>query len=67
MAAARSAAGKLEAAGTKWLRPPDYYAEMVKSDEHMARVKQQLMHEQAEIAGAEERCAGPHLDRVSKT
>jgi rRNA-processing protein EBP2 len=57
LAAAREAIGKLEASGQKWHRPPDYYAEMVKSDEHMARVKQQLMHEQAEIAGAEERCA----------
>lgn len=56
LAAAREAIGKLEAGGQKWHRPPDYYAEMVKSDEHMARVKQQLMHEQAEIAGAEERC-----------
>ena len=53
--------GKLEAAGTKWLRPPDYYAEMVKSDEHMARVKAQLMHEQGEIEGAQERCI-PHLN-----
>ena len=46
---------KLEATGTKWQRPPDYYAEMVKSDEHMARVKAQLMHEQGEIEGAQER------------
>lgn len=55
LAAAREAAGKLEAAGVPWQRPADYYAEMVKSDEHMARVKAQLMHEQSEIAGAEER------------
>lgn len=46
---------KLEGQGTKWLRPPDYYAEMVKSDEHMARVKAQLMFEQNEIAAAHER------------
>ncbi len=55
LAAARGAAKKLEAQGTKWQRPPDYYAEMVKSDEHMARVKAQLMHEQSEIEGAQER------------
>lgn len=61
MTAARSAAGKLEAAGTKWLRPPDYYAEMVKSDEHMARVKAQLMHEQGEIESAQERCVAKSL------
>lgn len=56
LAAARGAVRKLEQQGTKWQRPPDYYAEMVKSDEHMARVKAQLMHEQAEIEGAQERC-----------
>lgn len=33
---------------------------MVKSDEHMARVKAQLMHEQGEIEGAQERFI-PHL------
>lgn len=55
LAAARGAVAKLEATGTKWQRPPDYYAEMVKSDEHMARVKAQLMHEQSEIEGAQER------------
>ncbi len=55
LAAARGAVKKLEATGTKWQRPPDYYAEMVKSDEHMARVKAQLMHEQGEIEGAQER------------
>ena len=55
LAAAREAAGQLEAAGVPWQRPPDYFAEMVKSDAHMARVKAQLMHAQGEIAGAEER------------
>lgn len=57
LGAAREAARKLETAGVPWQRPDDYYAEMVKSDAHMARVKAQLMHAQAQIAGAEERCA----------
>ncbi len=55
LGAARAAIGKLEAAGIPWRRPPDYYAEMVKSDDHMARVKEQLMYEQRQIEGADER------------
>ena len=41
-----------------WSRPTDYYAEMVKSDGHMAKIKEQLMHEQRRIEESEERC-GP--------
>jgi len=49
LAAAKAALERLDAAGVPWRRPADYYAEMVKSDAHMARVKAQLMHEQAQI------------------
>ena len=56
LAAAREAVGQFEASGTPWLRPPDFYAEMVKSDDHMKRVKAQLMHEQSTLEAAEERC-----------
>ncbi|BDA45324.1 probable rRNA-processing protein EBP2 [Coccomyxa sp. Obi] len=66
LAAARGAVKKLEAMGTKWQRPPDYYAEMVKSDEHMARVKAQLMHEQSEIEGAQERRKQREAKKYSK-
>lgn len=55
LAAAQAAIGRFESAGVPWLRPPDYYAEMVKSDEHMAKVKEQLMFEQRQIELAEER------------
>ena len=54
--AAKTAVQRLEKGGKRWQRPPDYYAEMVKSDEHMARVKSQLMREQTQIAEAQERC-----------
>ena len=47
-----------------WRRPADYYAEMVKSDAHMARVKAQLMHEQAQIEAADERRAPAAADLV---
>ena len=53
--AAKTAVQRLEKGGKRWQRPPDYYAEMVKSDEHMARVKSQLMREQTQIAEAQER------------
>ena len=56
LGAAQEAIRKFEAANTPWQRPPDYYAEMVKSDEHMAKVKQQLMHEQEQMEAVEQRC-----------
>ena len=55
LGAAQAAIRRFEKAGTKWQRPPDYYAEMVKSDQHMARVKEQLMHEQQHMEQADER------------
>ena len=57
LGAAQQAIRKFEAASTPWQRPLDYYAEMVKSDEHMAKVKQQLMHEQEQMEAVEQRCA----------
>jgi len=36
-------------------RPDDYYAEMVKSDEHMKRVRSELLHEQQQLEIREER------------
>ena len=55
LGAAQAAIRRFEKAGTKWQRPPDFYAEMVKSDQHMARVKEQLMHEQQNMEQADER------------
>ena len=55
LGAAQAAIRRFEKAGTKWQRPPDFYAEMVKSDQHMARVKEQLMHEQQHMEQADER------------
>ena len=46
---------RFEADGIKWRRPDDYLAEMVKSDGHMAKVKEQLVHEQTVIEEAEQR------------
>jgi rRNA-processing protein EBP2 len=56
-AAAQEAIRQFEGARVVWHRPADYYAESVKSDGHMAKVKQQLMHEQQLIEEAEQRYA----------
>mgnify|MGYP001810946925 CR=1 FL=1 len=55
LSATVEAIGRFQAAGKPWLRPPDYYAEMVKSDEQMARIKDRLMYEQQQIDQAAER------------
>jgi hypothetical protein len=47
---------QFDKAGMKWRRPEDYYAEMVKSDDHMLRVKEQLNFETEKIEAAEQRC-----------
>ena len=49
LAAAQRGVAQLETAGVLWRRPADYYAEMVKSDDHMLKVKEQLMFEQRQI------------------
>lgn len=54
----------LQDRGVPWLRPPDYYAEMVKSDGHMANIKQRLVYEQKQIEEAEERCYFSLCERV---
>ena len=55
LAAAHAATAAAAAAGVPWARPADYYAEMVKSDGHMARVRAQLDWERGQIDGADER------------
>lgn len=45
--AAKSARAALKKEGVPFSRPTDYFAEMVKSDEHMGKVKQKLIDEAA--------------------
>jgi rRNA-processing protein EBP2 len=60
--AADEAIRRFDDASIPWQRPPDYYAESVKSDGHMAKVKQQLMYEEQAIEQAELRCCpGPYI------
>jgi Eukaryotic rRNA processing protein EBP2 len=61
LGAARVAIAKMEAAGVPWRRPPDYYAEMVKTDDHMLKVREQLAFEQKQIEEAGQRWASAAL------
>ncbi|KAI0529607.1 hypothetical protein KFK09_002161 [Dendrobium nobile] len=52
---ARNAFEKLQSMGIPFLRPPDFYAEMVKSDNHMLKIKSRLLVSKKKIEEAEER------------
>ncbi|KAF2746008.1 Ebp2-domain-containing protein [Sporormia fimetaria CBS 119925] len=47
LSAVKDARAKLTAEGVPFSRPVDYFAEMVKSDEHMGKIKQKLVDEAA--------------------
>lgn len=51
----RQAFLKFQTMGLPFLRPSDYYAEMVKTDAHMEKVKGRLLAEKKRIEEAEER------------
>lgn len=47
LSAVQSARAQLKAEGSPFTRPADYFAEMVKSDEHMGKIKSKLMEDAA--------------------
>ncbi|TVU39326.1 hypothetical protein EJB05_12739, partial [Eragrostis curvula] len=51
----REAFEKLQSMKVRFLRPTDYYAEMVKTDAHMHKIKGRLLSEKKKIEEAEER------------
>nr|XP_043611058.1 probable rRNA-processing protein EBP2 homolog [Erigeron canadensis] len=51
----REAFVKFQGMGLPFLRPTDYYAEMVKTDTHMEKIKGRLLSEKKRIEEAEER------------
>merc|ERR1719498_885393 len=55
LATANAAIRKLKDLGVPTRRPDDFYAEMVKSDEHMKRVRAELIFEQTSLETREER------------
>ncbi|XP_010246672.1 PREDICTED: probable rRNA-processing protein EBP2 homolog [Nelumbo nucifera] len=62
----RQAFEKLQAMGIPFLRPPDYYAEMVKTDSHMEKVKSRLLEQKKKIEEAEERRKAREAKRIAK-
>ena len=62
----RQAFEKLQSMGLPFLRPADYYAEMVKSDAHMEKVKRRLLSEQKEIEEAAERKKAREAKKLAK-
>ena len=62
----RQAFEKLQSMGLPFLRPSDYYAEMVKSDSHMEKVKGRLLAEKKQIEEAEERRKAREAKRIAK-
>lgn len=62
----RQAFEKLQSMGVPFLRPPNYYAEMVKSDSHMLKVKGKLLIEKKKIEEAEERKKAREAKKLAK-
>lgn len=55
LSAVRIAQERFERLNIPHVRPDDYFAEMLKSDNHMAKVKRRMITEQADLRAAEER------------
>lgn len=62
----RQAFEKLQSMGLPFLRPADYYAEMVKTDSHMMKVKSRLLDEKKKIEEAEERRKAREAKKIAK-
>lgn len=62
----RQAFQKLESMKLPFLRPVDYYAEMVKTDTHMEKVKGRLLAEKKNIEEAEERKKAREAKKMAK-
>ncbi|DBA01554.1 TPA: hypothetical protein N0F65_011525 [Lagenidium giganteum] len=62
----RLAKERLLKEGVAYKRPEDYFAEMLKSDAHMAKVKDKLIYEQKKISAVEERKKSQAHRKVAK-
>lgn len=62
----RQAYAKLHSRGVAFFRPPDYYAEMVKTDSHMLKVKGRLLEQKKKIEEAEERKKARESKKMAK-
>ncbi|KAK1942206.1 putative rRNA-processing protein EBP2 [Phytophthora citrophthora] len=66
LAMVRMAKDRLKKDGVAYKRPDDYFAEMLKSDAHMAKVKDKLIYEQKKITAVEERKKSQAHRKVAK-
>ncbi|QRV92349.1 rRNA-processing protein ebp2 [Ceratobasidium sp. AG-Ba] len=66
LSTANTARTKFLAAKLPFSRPPDYFAEMVKSDSHMERIRQRLLDERAGIQKSEVAKKQRELKKVGK-
>ena len=57
---------RLEAAGIPTKRPNDFFCEQVKSDAHMARIKDRLLLEEKKIEGFEKRLQRDNSKKFNK-
>lgn len=62
----RQAFEKLQSMGLPFLRPADYYAEMVKTDSHMVKVKGRILAEKRKMEEADERRKAREAKRLAK-
>ncbi|KMZ72604.1 putative rRNA-processing protein EBP2 [Zostera marina] len=63
----RQAYAKVEKmGGIPFFRPADYYAEMVKSDSHMLRIKSRILQDKKQIVEADERKKSREAKKISK-
>ncbi|XP_058224891.1 probable rRNA-processing protein EBP2 homolog [Rhododendron vialii] len=62
----RQAFVKFQSMQLPFLRPPDYYAEMVKSDSHMVKVKGRLLAEKRKMEEADERRKARESKKIAK-
>lgn len=53
LAGVRDCQEMCRSSGVSYVRPNDYYAEMVKTDDHMLKVKKELMSQAAKIEASE--------------
>ncbi|CAI5743468.1 unnamed protein product [Peronospora destructor] len=66
LATVRLAKDHLKKDNVAYKRPDDYFAEMLKSDVHMAKVKDKLIYEQKKIMAVEERKKSQAHRKVAK-
>ena len=66
LAAVKAARGEWDRLGHAHFRPDDYFAEMLKSDSHMSKVKKRLLSEQKRMEAFEERRRSQAARKFSK-